>query len=143
MSVLYECIKEGNPHPVVSAFVVCERMVLLVLRGRGSYEGYWALPGGMIDRGEEPEEAVLRELYEETGITGTVPALLTAYLIKCNTGLVHTSIDIIYRVHVHDATLFRQNTTEEIVDVSFFPLTELPKQIAFDHRKIINKYSGL
>ena len=35
----------------------------------------WELPGGSIDQDEEPEEAALRELYEETGVLGTAKAI--------------------------------------------------------------------
>ena len=35
----------------------------------------WELPGGHLSRGEMPEEAALRELYEETGILGTAKSV--------------------------------------------------------------------
>ena len=35
----------------------------------------WELPGGHLSRGELPEEAALRELYEETGILGTAKSV--------------------------------------------------------------------
>ena len=41
---------------------------LAAVRPRGKPEGVWALPKGLIDRGESPAETALREGYEETGI---------------------------------------------------------------------------
>lgn len=35
----------------------------------GIHPGYWTLPGGGIDFGEHPEDAVVREFKEETGLT--------------------------------------------------------------------------
>jgi len=40
------------------------------VRPQGKQEGIWALPKGLIDRGEEPTETALREGYEETGVEG-------------------------------------------------------------------------
>jgi 8-oxo-dGTP pyrophosphatase MutT (NUDIX family) len=38
------------------------------VRPRGKPKGFWALPKGLIDAGEKPEETALREGYEETGV---------------------------------------------------------------------------
>jgi 8-oxo-dGTP diphosphatase len=46
--------------------------VLLVKRGEHTYKGYWALPGGHVEHGRESaEQAAVRELCEETGISWT------------------------------------------------------------------------
>jgi 8-oxo-dGTP diphosphatase len=44
------------------------RFVLLIERGYPPYRGFWALPGGHVNQGEETEDAARRELFEETGI---------------------------------------------------------------------------
>ena len=56
----------------VGAVVIHEGRILLVERAREPYKGYWTVPGGVQRIGETLEEAVLRELEEETGITGRV-----------------------------------------------------------------------
>ncbi|MBN2539411.1 MAG: NUDIX domain-containing protein [Deltaproteobacteria bacterium] len=66
-----------NPLPVVSSVVVNKnREVLLVLRDREPQRARWCLPSGFVEIDESIEEAVLRELHEETGLTGKVVRLL-------------------------------------------------------------------
>jgi len=42
--------------------------VLLVERGRHPLKGYWSIPGGLVETGESLDEAVRREVLEETGL---------------------------------------------------------------------------
>jgi 8-oxo-dGTP pyrophosphatase MutT (NUDIX family) len=46
------------------------------VRPQGKPEGTWALPKGLVDRGEAPAETALREGYEETGVPGRLDAKL-------------------------------------------------------------------
>jgi 8-oxo-dGTP diphosphatase len=42
--------------------------ILLVERGGAPLKGYWSLPGGLVETGESLDEAVRREVLEETGL---------------------------------------------------------------------------
>lgn len=48
-----------------------EGRLLLIQRGHEPHQGRWSLPGGRIEAGESPEEAVVREVFEETGLMVT------------------------------------------------------------------------
>ncbi|MEO2204556.1 NUDIX domain-containing protein [Paenibacillus pabuli] len=43
--------------------------ILLIHKARGAYKGYWDLPGGRLEFGEQPETTLHREIEEETGLT--------------------------------------------------------------------------
>lgn len=61
----------------VYAFIVDAGRVLLTQVAPGDPDaGSWTLPGGGVAWGEDPIDALHRELYEETGLTGAVTGLL-------------------------------------------------------------------
>jgi len=65
----------------VSAYAVCvqDGRLLLARLAPGymtGYDGWWTLPGGGIEHGEDPQDAAVRELEEETGLIGAVEELL-------------------------------------------------------------------
>jgi ADP-ribose pyrophosphatase YjhB (NUDIX family) len=53
----------------VGAVVLDSDRVLLVKRGQAPLKGHWSLPGGAVEIGETLEQAVAREVLEETGVT--------------------------------------------------------------------------
>ncbi len=55
-----------------------DERLLMVLRGRGPGVGKWSIPGGRVEPGETPEQAVVREVMEETGVRGECEALMGA-----------------------------------------------------------------
>jgi 8-oxo-dGTP diphosphatase len=52
--------------------------MLMILRGHEPAKGLWSIPGGRIESGESDEQAVVREVREETGLDVTCGRLLGA-----------------------------------------------------------------
>lgn len=79
------CGKEGcgyidydNPTPVVAAIVQMGDDVILV-RPPSFPEKFFGLVTGFLERGERPEEGVVREVKEELGLDATVASLVGVY----------------------------------------------------------------
>ena len=72
-----------NPAVAVDAIALREGAsgteALLIRRGGRPWKGRLAFPGGFVDHGEDPKDAVLRELIEETGVTGHAPVLFAVH----------------------------------------------------------------
>jgi mutator protein MutT len=65
--------------PISIKGVLIHRGRVLLLRNE---RGEWELPGGHLDAGETPEEAVVREIREETGLSATVTSLVDAWVFQ-------------------------------------------------------------
>ena len=100
----------------VAAAVVRDNHVLLVQEARGPYKGQWGLPKGYVDQNESIENAVLRELKEETGLDGTVEGFIGFRSTKTSDNV---GLFLCYSVSVHSGNLLIQE--EEIQQAKYVP----------------------
>ncbi len=111
-----------NPLPSVGIIAYDdERRFVLIKRGREPQKGMWAPPSGFIEEGEDPEDTVLRELEEETGLRGEVEELLGVY--RNNTGVYGDVLVITYLTRIVGGSLKPGDDADE---AGFFRYDELP-----------------
>ncbi|MGE4274665.1 MAG: NUDIX domain-containing protein [Candidatus Methanomethylophilaceae archaeon] len=130
--------KHRNPALTVDGLLVEEGRLLLVRRGQEPFAGRFALPGGFVDYGERVEDAVHREMLEETGLETEVLSLLGVYSDPGRDPRGHTvSLAFILR-----RTGGRLAAGDDAAEAGWFHLDRLPP-LAFDHACIIADYKEL
>jgi len=93
-----------GPVAAVGALVVdSEGRLLLVRRSRDPGKGKWGLPGGFVDRNETIEDALIREVFEETKLRLTDVKLFMTYPNRYDyNGFVSAVIDLFYTCRFDD-----------------------------------------
>jgi len=129
------------PRPAVTADVVLLKpekeqfFVLLIQRKYPPYERMWALPGGFLNMDETLEEAAVRELQEETGITG-IPLEQFHTYSKVNRDPRHRTITTVFIGFPNENTAVPK-AGDDAAKAEWFPLEKLPP-LAFDHGEVMD-----
>lgn len=87
---------------VVAAIIRKENMVFATQRGYGNYKGWWEFPGGKIESGETPREALIREIQEELNTKIAVDQFLTT--VEYDYPEFHLSMDCFW-CHIEEGEL--------------------------------------
>ncbi|WP_157154944.1 MULTISPECIES: NUDIX hydrolase [unclassified Diaminobutyricimonas] len=114
------------------AVIIEDDQVLLSHWNENGRSG-WSMPGGGIDPGEDPAEAAVREIFEETGYHAVLDELLgiDSHVVpaeqrtRANAGPLH-AIRIVYRAHVIGGELTNEvdGSSDE---AKWVPLAEVPQ----------------
>jgi 8-oxo-dGTP diphosphatase len=108
-------------HVQIGANTIVQRdgSVLMVRLNYGPREGRWALPGGLVEQDETPEEAAVRETEEETGLVVELEGLLA--ITRRSPAPI---IVVTYRARIAGGEL--RIAPEEVSEAAFFPADQLP-----------------
>ena len=122
-----------DPKLAVAVLIARDGRLLLGKRGPGAREsGKWSFPAGFVERGERVERAAAREAREETGLDVVVGDLVGLYSSDGETVV----------LAVYEATVANGNPRagDDLVDVDWFSLSELP-ELAFPRdRRILEEW---
>lgn len=104
--------------------------VLLIKRKHDPFEGMWALPGGFVDMEETCEQAIVRELKEETNLLCTgLKQLHTFSTLGRDPRGRTVSVTFFGEVRTENSSVLGGDDASE---ARWFPLDKLP-HLAFDH----------
>lgn len=129
---------KAYPKVGVGGIVIQDGRVLLLLRKRPPEAGTWSLPGGRVEFGERLEDAVVRELREELGITVEVESLVcvTNHIVPAENA--HW-VAPAYRVRLLSGV--PQNLEpEKTAAIEWFPLSILPENLSISARSALAEY---
>jgi 8-oxo-dGTP diphosphatase len=137
------------PRELSAGGVVVRRMrggtYLAAIQPQGRPQGHWVLPKGLIDRGEQPLEAALREVREETGLRAVVverlPDIRYVYtrdgqrIFKVVSWWLMRAVG--GRIGEIDPAMRR-----EVADARWLPLADAPRLLAYRGERDVVKGAG-
>ena len=119
---------------VVFAFFAGHAKLLLINSAKQPFKGKWALPGGFVDIDEELEDAIERELAEETGLV-EVPLQQMHTFGKCGRDPRGRQITIAF-MGIATKGKQRIKAGDDAAKTQWFDIEKLPADLAFDHNEV-------
>jgi len=121
-----------NPSLTVDGIILKNEKILLIKRKNPPFKGGYALPGGFVEYGEKVENAVVREVEEETGLLTKIDRLVGVYSSPDRDPRGHM-VSIVFSLKVTGGSLEGCSDAES---ADYFEIDDLPP-LAFDHGDII------
>jgi 8-oxo-dGTP diphosphatase len=126
----------ADPKVAVAVLVERDQNILLVRRANQPKQGFWSLPAGFVDAGEDPARAAERECAEEAGLEVRVTGLLDVLFGQEHARGAH--ILIVYRAEIISGS---EKPGDDADRVGFFATGALPplafsttEQILLSHK---------
>jgi 8-oxo-dGTP diphosphatase len=126
------------PKVGVGGLILQDGKVLLLLRKRPPEAGTWSLPGGRVEFGERLEDAVVRELREELGITVEVESLVCVINHIVPADNAHW-VAPAYRVRLVSGEPLNLEP-EKTAAIEWFPLSNLPENLSISAKSALGTF---
>ena len=123
-----------NPIPTVDIIIEIESRGIVLIKRKNPPYG-WAIPGGFVDYGESLEEAADREAKEETDLNVKLIRQFHSYSHPKRDPR-HHSISTVFIGKAKGIPKAKDDASE----IGIFDESNLPNEMAFDHRSILNDY---
>ena len=131
-------VKESKISKTVDAVIEDTKgNIVFIKRKYPPFQGFYALPGGFIETGENPQQALLREVKEETNLNVKIIGIIGIFDEEGRDprGTIHSTA---YKCLVNDTSNMRSgDDSKEVELISKERLKDL--ELAFDHKKIIKE----
>ncbi len=125
-----------NPVPATALVVADDKgRICLVRRGVEPHVGGWCLPGGFMEMGESPEECALRELREETALSGRIGDLLGVTVSRTFVNNAVLLVGYLVRDYAGEAA-----AGDDATDIGFFTEDEMPEIVFESHKRFVRIY---
>lgn len=118
-------------HLGVYAMIIHQNRIALILKSRGPYTGMWDLPGGKIEFGESPVQALTREVREEVDLhilTATLVDTLSicvSYETENGESIELHHLGVVYKVEADTPEKLRTTGDDQDADqAGWFPLSK-------------------
>lgn len=126
-----------NPIPTVDAIIQNSTSILLVKRSKDPFKNQFALPGGFVNEGETIEEAIKREVYEETSLEVHPIDILGVYSDPKRDPRGHM-MTVVFIVLIIKGN---PSAGDDAKEISWIPIQKINDiEIAFDHKLVIHDY---
>ncbi len=121
----------GNPKPCVAVIIEQDGRILLGRRAHEPSKGLWDILGGFIDGGESAEDAVHREMQEETGLSVQVVRYLGSFPDTYGPRRVPT-LNLGFVAVPTGGTM---RAASDVGELRWFAADQLPPKWAFPHQE--------
>lgn len=118
-----------NSKPTVAGLIIRGSKILLVKRSIKPKLGYWDVPGGFLEEGEEPIRGLKRELREELKLTLKNIKFLGIYIDDyLQAGLKEKVLSLYYLAQIKSGKI---RPGDDVAEAKWFSRHKIPRQMAF------------